>query len=97
LGAILGGLRFAPAAIPRLVGLHITAAYWFTASTSSADPAVAVARAFIDSFSEIRPSDVPAFVLAQRLGAVLAAAVFGWLLNPGMRPRIRDALRGEAH
>ena len=93
-GAILGGLRFAPHAIPWLVGLYITAAYWFTASTSFANPAVAVARAFTDSFSGIRPWDVPAFVAAQCLGALLAAAAFGWLLNPGVPPRIRDALRG---
>ena len=96
LGAILGGLRFAPHAIPWLVGLYITAAYWFTASTSFANPAVAVARAFTDSFSGIRPWDVPAFVAAQCLGALAAAALFGWLLNPGTPMRIRDALRGEA-
>ena len=95
-GAILGGLRFHPSAIPWLVGLYITAAYWFTASTSFANPAVAVARAFTDSFSGIRPVDVPAFVLAQCAGALLAAALFGWLLSPGSRLTIRGALRDEA-
>lgn len=103
LGAILGGLRFAPAAIPWLVGLTITAAYWFTASTSFANPAVALARALTDTFSGIRPLDVPAFVAAQCAGAVLAWAVFGWLLHPPkpastapIRERMRDAAEEQA-
>ena len=96
IAAILGGLRFAPHAIPWLVGLYITAAYWFTASTSFANPAVTVARAFTDTFSGIRPWDVPAFVAAQCVGAVAAALVFGWLLNPVPRTTIRSALRGGA-
>lgn len=79
-GAILAGLKFRPAAIPWLVGLYITAAYWFTASTSFANPAVAIARAFSDTFAGIRPVDVPAFVLAEALGAILAFVVFRWLL-----------------
>ena len=95
-GVILGGLRFNAPAIPWLVGLYVTAAYWFTASTSFANPAVAIARAFTDSFSGIRPIDVPAFVAAQCGGALLAVALFGWLLNPGTRLTIRGALRGEA-
>ncbi len=95
-GVILGGLRFNGAAIPWLVGLYITAAYWFTASTSFANPAVAIARAFTDTFSGIRPLDVPAFVLAECLGAALATALFGWLFNPGPRPTIRGALRPTA-
>ncbi|MBO0905721.1 aquaporin [Jiella sonneratiae] len=94
-GVILGGLRFDARAVPWLVGLFITAAYWFTASTSFANPAVALARAFTDTFSGIRPVDVPAFVLAECLGAVLATALFGWLLNPGTRPTIRGALSGD--
>ncbi|MGF1502646.1 MAG: aquaporin [Paracoccaceae bacterium] len=84
--AILGGLRAAPQAVPWLVGLYITAAYWFTASTSFANPAVTIARAFTDSFSGIRPADVLPFVVAQGAGAVLAAVVIGWLLAD--RPRI---------
>lgn len=78
---ILGGLRVAPERIPLLVGLTITAAYWFTASTSFANPAVTIARGFTPSFSGIAPGDVPAFILAQiagaALGAVAARAVFG--------------------
>ncbi|MBO0663224.1 aquaporin family protein [Jiella sp. MQZ9-1] len=95
-GVILGGLRFDNRAIPWLVGLYITAAYWFTASTSFANPAVALARAFTDSFSGIRPIDVPAFALAECLGAVIAVALFGWLLNPGTRLTIRSAMRQAA-
>jgi glycerol uptake facilitator-like aquaporin len=80
--AILGGIRSAPAAVPWLVGLTITAAYWFTSSTSFANPAVTLARGFTDSFSGIALADVPAFVVAELVGAVIAAgvalAVFGW-------------------
>ncbi len=79
--AILAGLRFRPAAVPWLVGLYITAAYWFTASTSFANPAVAIARGFTDTFSGIRPDDVPAFVVAECIGALIAVAVMGWLLS----------------
>lgn len=82
LAAIFGGLRFRAEAVPWLVGLYITSAYWFTASTSFANPAVAIARGFTQTFSGIRPLDVPAFVLAQLVGAALAAAVFQWLLQP---------------
>ena len=77
--AILGGLRTRPEAVPWLVGLYITAAYWFTASTSFANPAVAAARALTDSFSGIRPLDVPMFALAQCAGAVAGVALGGWL------------------
>lgn len=77
---ILGGLRFRSDAIPWLVGLYITAAYWFTASNSFANPAVAVARALTDTFSGIRPIDVPGFATAQVVGALLALAQTGWLL-----------------
>src|SRR5205085_12148565 len=65
---ILAGLRFERTAIPWLVGLYITAAYWFTASTSFANPAVAVARSLTDSFSGIRPADLPGFILAEIAG-----------------------------
>ncbi len=77
---ILGGMRHAPQTIPALVGLHITAAYWFTASTSFANPAIAIARGLSDTFAGIRPLDVPGFVLAEVLGAILAVLVSGWLL-----------------
>jgi glycerol uptake facilitator-like aquaporin len=76
---ILGGLRFKREAIPTLVGLYITAAYWFTASTSFANPAVALARSITNTFSGIRPIDVPGFIGAQVLGALLAAVLAAWL------------------
>jgi glycerol uptake facilitator-like aquaporin len=78
---ILGGLRFQKTAIPWLVGLYITAAYWFTASTSFANPAVAIARSFTNTFSGIRPVDLPGFIVAELLGAVLALGLMTWLLN----------------
>ncbi|MEO0679788.1 MAG: MIP/aquaporin family protein [Pseudomonadota bacterium] len=81
--AILAGLRFRPEAVPWLVGLYITSAYWFTASTSFANPAVTIARTLTDTFAGIRPMDAPAFIAAQLAGALLAAAAFRWLLNEG--------------
>ncbi len=78
---ILAGLKFSSAALPWLVGLYITAAYWFTASTSFANPAVAIARSLTDTFSGIRPVDVPAFAAAELAGAVLALLVMQWLLT----------------
>ncbi|MER8420169.1 MIP/aquaporin family protein [Mesorhizobium sp. M1329] len=77
---ILAGLRFRPDSISWLVGLYITAAYWFTASTSFANPAVAIARAFSNAFAGIRPADLPGFIGAELLGALLAMALAGWLL-----------------
>lgn len=79
---ILAGLRFRSEAVPWLVGLYVTAAYWFTSSTSFANPAVTLARSLSDSFSGIRPADVPGFVLAQLAGALLALAVIAWLITP---------------
>ncbi len=79
---ILGCVRFRPEAVPFAVGLYITAGYWFTASTSFANPAVTIARSFTDTFSGIRPFDAPAFIIAQFVGAVAATLVFGWLLAP---------------
>ena len=79
---ILGGLRFRADAIPVLVGLYITSAYWFTASTSFANPAVTFARSLSDTFAGIAPPSVPLFIAAQLLGAVAAAGFFGWLLAP---------------
>jgi glycerol uptake facilitator-like aquaporin len=72
---ILGGLRFAPAAIPWLVGLTITAAYWFTSSTSFANPAVTLARGFTTTFAGIAINHVPGFVIAQLVGAAIAAVL----------------------
>ncbi len=71
--AIIGGLRHAPAQVPALVGAYITGAYWFTASTSFANPAVTLARALTDSFAGIAPDHVPAFIAAQIAGAMIAA------------------------
>lgn len=78
---ILAGARFQKSSVPALVGLYIVAAYWFTASTSFANPAVTIARALTDTFSGIRPIDAPAFVASQLAGAVLAAASMRWLLK----------------
>lgn len=79
---ILGTLRARPDAVPASVALVIIAAYWFTASTSFANPAVTVARSFTDSFAGIAPADAPAFIAAQFIGAatatLLATSLFGW-------------------
>jgi len=75
------GIRFEQKAVPMLVGLYITAAYWFTASTSFANPAVAIARSFTDTFSGIRPLDLPGFILAQVAGALIALVLMTWLLR----------------
>jgi len=82
IGTILLGASAARQALPWLVGLYITAAYWFTASTSFANPAVTLARMFSDSFSGIRPGDAPGFIAAQVAGALLAMVLAGWLLQP---------------
>ena len=94
--AIFAGLRWRPDGVAWMVGLYITAAYWFTASTSFANPAVTVARALTDTFSGIRPMDAPAFIIAQCLAGILAAWALGWLLHPKGYPqagagRQRDA------
>ncbi|MEC7651515.1 MAG: MIP/aquaporin family protein [Pseudomonadota bacterium] len=83
LTVIFGGLRWRPDAIPTLVGLYITAAYWFTSSTSFANPAVTIARSFTDSFSGILPSHAPGFILAQLAAALVAPLCLAWLFaNP---------------
>lgn len=91
---ILGTLKVRPRAVPYAVGLFIAAGYWFTASTSFANPAVTIARAFTDSFSGIAPAAVPAFLIAQCLGAILALALFAWLWAP--EAETRSAVRSEA-
>lgn len=83
---ILAGSAMARHAVPWLVGLYIAAAYWFTASTSFANPAVTLARAFTDTFSGIRPIDAPAFIAAQLVGGLVALALIGWLLQPAKEP-----------
>lgn len=75
-----GCLRHRPSAVPFAVGAYITAAYWFTASTSFANPAVTLARSMSDTFAGIRPQDVPGFILAQLIGAALATMFFRWLV-----------------
>ncbi|MFO0613729.1 MAG: MIP/aquaporin family protein [Polyangiaceae bacterium] len=79
---IWGCARRRPSAIPFAVGAYITAAYWFTSSTSFANPAVTLARGFSETFAGIRPADIPGFVLTQLLGAALATATFRWLAPP---------------
>ena len=79
---ILGGVRYAPNAVPWLVGLTITAAYWFTASTSFANPAVTLARGFTTTFAGIAINHVPAFIVAELIGAGFAWKVAGALFPP---------------
>jgi glycerol uptake facilitator-like aquaporin len=88
---ILAGIRFERKAVPWLVGLYITAAYWFTASTSFANPAVAIARSLTNTFSGIRPLDLPGFIIAELLGALCALALTHWLLQPfkGAEPALK--------
>jgi glycerol uptake facilitator-like aquaporin len=88
---ILAGQRFARASLPALVGLYITAAYWFTASTSFANPAVAIARSLSNTFSGIRMQDVPGFVVAECGGALIALALMGWLLREEEVAVIKEA------
>lgn len=78
---ILAVSRFKAEAIPVAVGLYITAAYWFTASTSFANPAVTIARALTDSFSGIAPGDVPMFIVAQLAGALAGLGVMSWFFS----------------
>lgn len=83
---ILAGIRFQRTAVPWLVGLYITAAYWFTASTSFANPAVAIARSLTNTFSGIRPADLPGFILAELAGAFAGLLLMSWMLR---RPEAR--------
>ena len=78
---ILGCVRFKPDFVAVAVGLYITAAYWFTASTSFANPAVAIARAFTDTFAGIRLADTPGFIVAQVAGALVGMLAMGWFLD----------------
>jgi glycerol uptake facilitator-like aquaporin len=93
IATILGCLRFKPSALPAAVGLYIGSAYWFTSSTSFANPAVTIARAFTDTFAGINPAHAPGFIVAELLGAVAASFLFGRLFpgetvrEKGPRPR----------
>lgn len=91
---ILAGIRFAQASVPWLIGLYITAAYWFTASTSFANPAVAIARSFTNTFSGIRFADLPGFIAAQLAGALCGLVLISWLLrsspaDPALAPEAK--------
>jgi glycerol uptake facilitator-like aquaporin len=88
--AILGGLRYAPQAIPWLVGLTITAAYWFTSSTSFANPAVTLARGFTTTFAGIALNHVPAFIVAQLVGAAIGGFVASALFRSGISSAARS-------
>jgi glycerol uptake facilitator-like aquaporin len=81
LSVIISCSRTRPTSTPFAVGAYITAAYWFTSSTSFANPAVTIARAASDTFAGIRPVDVPGFILAQLAGAAAAVAIFKWLYH----------------
>jgi glycerol uptake facilitator-like aquaporin len=82
MGAILGSLRFKPEATPMMVGLYITAAYWLTASTAFANPAVTIARSLTNTFAGIAPASAPLFIAGQAVGATAAVVTFNWLLEP---------------
>jgi glycerol uptake facilitator-like aquaporin len=97
LAVIWGCSRRRASAVPFAVGAYITAAYWFTSSTSFANPAVTLARAASDTFAGIRPMDVPGFIVAQLLGASLATATFRWLVPalPTAAERVLDPRQSE--
>jgi glycerol uptake facilitator-like aquaporin len=82
IGVIIGCSRSRPTVTPFAVAAYITAAYWFTSSTSFANPAVTLARAATDTFAGIRPGDTPGFILAQMLGAAAATIIFCWMYPP---------------
>ena len=90
---IWGSVKHRPAWVPVCVGTYITAAYWFTSSTSFANPAVTLARSASDTFAGILPADAPAFVVAQLVAAGVAAFVCGWLfeLAPVTNPTVANA------
>jgi glycerol uptake facilitator-like aquaporin len=81
LTTIFGAIRFKPDVVPLAVGLYITAAYWFTASTSFANPAVTIARMFSNTFAGISPSSAPLFIVCQLVGALAGTWVIGWILK----------------
>ena len=78
---ILGTVKHRPQWVPASVALYITAAYWFTSSTSFANPAITVARSLSDTFAGIAPADVPMFIVAQLTGAMMAALTAKWLFS----------------
>src|SRR6185503_14064722 len=92
LAVIWGSARRRPGLVPFAVGAYITAAYWFTSSTSFANPAVTLARAATDTFAGIRPADAPGFIGAQLAGGAAATAVFRWLVPALPRPASDEEL-----
>jgi glycerol uptake facilitator-like aquaporin len=86
---IWGCSRSRAGMVPFAVASYITAAYWFTSSTSFANPAVTIARALSDTFAGIRPADTPLFIIAQVAGGIAATLLFRWLI-PGLRSRAKD-------
>jgi glycerol uptake facilitator-like aquaporin len=95
IATIAGCARSRPSAVPWAVGAYITSAYWFTASTSFANPAVTFARAASDTFAGIRPSDAPWFACAELLGAVAGTALFAWLV-PRSQPERPEAVAAHS-
>lgn len=94
LSVIWGCSRLRSDAVPFAVGAYITAAYWFTSSTSFANPAVTIARCLSDTFAGIRPMDVPWFVMAQFTGGIAATLLFRWLV-PNLKTTAKDILRAQ--
>jgi glycerol uptake facilitator-like aquaporin len=103
LAVIWSCARLRSSAVPFAVASYITAAYWFTASTSFANPAVTLARSATDTFAGIRPADAPAFIVAQLLGAAAATGLFRWLVPtlPDVAPTVvvprPEATRSDSH
>jgi glycerol uptake facilitator-like aquaporin len=95
LAVIWGCSRARSAVVPFAVGAYITGAYWFTASTSFANPAVTLARSFTDTFAGIRPADAPGFILMQFVGAFAATALFAWLV-PSLPSRASEVVMPHA-
>jgi len=91
LSVIWGCSRLRSRAVPFVVGAYITAAYWFTASTSFANPAVTIARCLSDTFAGIRPADVPWFIVAEFLGGLAATMLFRWLV-PNLQARAKEVI-----
>lgn len=97
LAVIWGCVRAHPRLVPFAVGAYIMAAYWFTASTAFANPAVTIARCLTDSFSGIRPVDVPGFIAAQAVGATAATLLFRWLIPPAVPTTLASARHDPLH
>lgn len=96
IATILGCLRFSPGALPAAVGVYIGSAYWFTSSTSFANPAVTIARSLSDTFAGIAPANAPGFIVAQLLGAAAAFYLFAWLFaEPAAETKDSASPKGE--